>query len=80
MPSSAVAMQKASRRAKLNQKVTNPYPIPGYPTQSQSSSMDVSITQLNIPIYYKYNTNELLSKYPSITASYSTLLGAVLKS
>ena len=47
--------------AKLNQKVTISYPIPGYPSQSQSSSMDVSITQLNVPIYYKYNTNQKFS-------------------
>ena len=49
--------------AKLNQKVTISYPIPGYPTQSQSSSMDVSITQLNIPIYYKYSTSEIFFIY-----------------
>lgn len=47
--------------AKLNQTQKISYPIPGYPSQSQSSTVDVNITQLNIPVYYKYNTSEKFS-------------------
>ena len=47
--------------AKLNQTQKISYPIPGYPSQSQSITTDVNITQLNIPVYYKYNVNEKFS-------------------
>lgn len=47
--------------SKLSQTMKSSYPIPGYPSQSQSSTIDVNITQLNIPVYYRYNTSEKFS-------------------
>ena len=45
--------------AKLTQKQS--YSIPGYGSNSQSVVSNISITQLNIPVYYKYRTSEKFS-------------------
>lgn len=41
--------------AKLTQKQS--YSIPGYGSNSQSVVSNINITQLNIPVYYKYRTS-----------------------
>ena len=45
--------------AKLTQKQS--YSIPGYGSNSQSVVSNINITQLNIPVYYKYRTSEKFS-------------------